>query len=89
MDAIDRAAALAKLRLSDDEKSKAAEDLKKMLEYFEILKSADLSHAPEAEETVDALRLREDKAVSCDVSETIVPEAPQSADKMFVVPETI
>jgi aspartyl-tRNA(Asn)/glutamyl-tRNA(Gln) amidotransferase subunit C len=89
MDAIDRAAALARIRLSEDEKSKAAADLEEMLKYFEILKKADINETAGDEESVKTDELREDKAVAGDMSAAIISAAPQSENGMFVVPETI
>ncbi|MCR5118770.1 MAG: Asp-tRNA(Asn)/Glu-tRNA(Gln) amidotransferase subunit GatC [Lachnospiraceae bacterium] len=89
MDEVSRAAALAKIKLSDDEKLKAAGDLEKMLGYFEILKSADLSGISADEETVPEYELREDVPSESAICTGIMDGAPDAADGMFMVPGTV
>ena len=89
MDEVSRMAALAKIRLTDKEKLKAAGDLDKMLGYFEILKSADVSDISADEEAVTETELREDVPGVSAYSADILSGAPASASDMFVVSRTV
>ena len=89
MDEVSRAAALAKIKLSDDERLKAAVDLDKMLGYFEILKSADVSGLSADDDAVCENELREDVPGVSAYSADIMSGAPLSASGMFVVSRTV
>ena len=89
MDEVSRAAALAKIYLSDEEKIRAAGDLQKMLGYFEILKSADVSDISAEEEALSVSALRADKAEQSGLGDDIMKAAPAAANDMFVVPGTL
>ncbi|MCR4584185.1 MAG: Asp-tRNA(Asn)/Glu-tRNA(Gln) amidotransferase subunit GatC [Lachnospiraceae bacterium] len=88
-DEVSRAAALAKIRLSEEEKLKAAEELKSMLSYLELLKTADVSGVGEDTETACEAELREDEAALGGMGAAITEAAPETFEDMFVVPRTV
>ena len=89
MDEVTRAAVLSKLIISEEEKQKAASDLERMLEYFEILKSADVSGLDGSQDFIPVCELRDDETVDSGMSGDIAAAAPASHEGMFVVPKTV
>ena len=86
---IDYVGILAKLELSDEEKTQAKTDLERMLNYIDKLNELDttgvepMSHVFPVENV-----FREDVVTNGDESEKTLANAPGVKDNMFVVPKT-
>ena len=79
-------AELAKLDLTDEEISRYAGQLSKLLDYFQLLQQVDTSHI----ETLDAQSagvniLREDTAKPALSSEEVISNAPEAQNNQFLV----
>ena len=92
MKEVEHVAKLARLELSADEKEKYLGQLEKILEYVDLLKKIDTK---DIEPTSHALKLenvwREDKleAVSDEVREKLLANAPDREDDYFKVKKVI
>ena len=86
---IDYVGILAKLELSDEEKTQAKTDMERMLNYIDKLNELDttgvepMSHVFPVENV-----FREDGVTNGDESEKTLANAPGVKDNMFVVPKT-
>ena len=86
---IDYVGILAKLELSDEEKTQAKTDMERMLNYIDKLNELDttgvepMSHVFPVENV-----FREDVVTNGDESEKTLGNAPGVKDNMFVVPKT-
>ena len=86
---IDYVGILAKLELSDEEKTQAKTDMERMLNYIDKLNELDttgvgpMSHVFPVENV-----FREDVVTNGDESEKTLANAPGVKDNMFVVPKT-
>lgn len=86
---IDYVGILAKLELSDEEKTQAKTDMERMLNYIDKLNELDttgvepMSHVFSVENV-----FREDVVTNGDESEKTLANAPGVKDNMFVVPKT-
>jgi aspartyl-tRNA(Asn)/glutamyl-tRNA(Gln) amidotransferase subunit C len=87
---VDHVALLSRLRLTDEEKARFAEDLNVILEQFEILQRLDTEGVPP---TAHAMVLqnvfREDRARPSLVRQELLSEAPEARDEFFVVPRVV
>lgn len=94
MDRIDDAAVkhiemLAKLELSDEERSQAKQDMNRMLDYIDKLKELNTNGVEPMSHVFPMQNVfREDVVANGDDSENMLKNAPRSRDNMFVVPET-
>lgn len=81
---------LAKLELSEEEKTKAGKDMAQMLDYFDIMSELDTTDV-EPLLHVSALQnvFREDTVSNPENSEKILQNAPEQKNDMFAVPKTI
>ncbi len=87
---VEHIAALARLRLTDEEKARFAQQLSAVLDYMAKLKQVDTAHiAPTA--TVLPLRsvLREDVVAPSLAPETLLSNAPAAEAGMFKVPPVL
>lgn len=86
---IDYVGILAKLELSEEEKTQAKTDMERMLNYIDKLNELDttgvepMSHVFPVENV-----FREDVVTNGDESEKTLANAPGVKDNMFVVPKT-
>jgi aspartyl-tRNA(Asn)/glutamyl-tRNA(Gln) amidotransferase subunit C len=87
---VEHVAKLARLGLSDEEKTLFAAQLSAILDYADILKRIDTSNVPP---TTHALPLknvyREDRVRPCAEIEAIMANAPDPENHMFRVPRII
>ena len=80
-------AALAKLKLGDDEVERMQRDLTNILGYVELLAELDLDQVePTAHVAVDAAPLRPDAAIPGLETERALSEAPRTLEGGFAVP---
>jgi aspartyl-tRNA(Asn)/glutamyl-tRNA(Gln) amidotransferase subunit C len=80
-------ARLARLELSEDEVTKIAGELSKILEHIEKIGELDLDGVPPTSHTVDvANALRPDEPRACLPREVVLAAAPDVADGGFRVP---
>ncbi len=83
-------AALAGLRLSDDEAGSFGNDLDRILAYMSLLSEVDTTGiAPLASPTAGASPLREDVPLREVSAAAVVALAPKSQDGAFVVPKIL
>ncbi len=89
-DTIEYVAALAKLKLEEDQKDKAIEDLNRILAYIDTMNELDtdgiepMSHAFEVKNV-----FREDVVTNEEETEALLANAPVKKDGCFVVPKTV
>jgi aspartyl-tRNA(Asn)/glutamyl-tRNA(Gln) amidotransferase subunit C len=87
---IDYLEQLARIRLSEDEKSRTQRDLSSILVYIEKLNELDTDSVEPMSHTVPIEPVfREDKAVNGDMRERILMNAPEQKDGCFKVPKTV
>ena len=80
-------AKLARLRVSDDEVDRMAEELSKILEHVETMNELDLEGVEPTSHVVDLTNvLREDVPRPCLSREKALEQAPDAADGGFRVP---
>ena len=89
-DTIEYVAALAKLKLEEDQKDKAIEDLNRILAYIDTMNELDtdgiepMSHAFEVKNV-----FREDVVTNEEETEALLANAPVKKNGCFVVPKTV
>ena len=89
-DTIEYVAALAKLKLEEEQKEKTIEDLNRILTYIDTMNELDtdgiepMSHAFELKNV-----FREDVVTNEEDTETLLANAPVKKDGCFVVPKTV
>jgi aspartyl-tRNA(Asn)/glutamyl-tRNA(Gln) amidotransferase subunit C len=87
---IKRVEILSELALNDEEKQQAAEDMQKMLTYFDKLGAVDTEGiSPLAHPGMEMGKLREDRVTNGDEKSAILSNAPEAREDLFVVPRTI
>lgn len=80
---------LAKLELSGEEKEAAKRDMGRMLDYIDKLNGLDTSGVEPMSHVFPVQNVfREDVITNGDESESILRNAPEEKDNMFVVPRT-
>ena len=83
-------AALARIRLSEDELAPLAEELSQILTWMEQLNEVDTSGvAPVASVAAMRLPMREDVVTDGGRRDDILGNAPQTARSFFVVPKVV
>ena len=83
-------AALARIRLSEDELAPLAEELSQILTWMEQLNEVDTSGvAPVASVAAMRLPMREDVVTDGGHRDDILGNAPQTARSFFVVPKVV
>ena len=90
---IDRIADLAELSIDESERERIREDMRKMLDFVDQLKEADIgaeetSTGPDPSVFPEGV-FREDDGVDFDDPEDLVQAAPKKARGMYVVPRSI
>ena len=89
-DEVERVAALARLRISDQEARGLAAELDKLLEYVETLRQIDTSGVDPTSHVIPlSTPMREDRAVAGIDPELAVANAPERCGSAFVVPKVI
>ncbi len=87
---VQRAAILARLRLTAEEEERFTEQLDKILQYMEKLNQVDTSKVEPFTHAVDIVNvLREDKATNRPNAEALLANAPQRDETFFRVPKII
>lgn len=80
-------AALARLKLSDEEVDRMASELSRVLDHVEKIRELDLDGVPATAHVVDvAAPLRSDEPTPCLARETVLQSAPEPVDGGFGVP---
>ncbi len=87
---IDYVSVLAKLKLSEDERTKAKEDMQQMLDYINRLNDLDTTDVA-ADSHIFPVKnvFREDVVVNGDGRDSMLANAPEEEDDQYVVPITI
>jgi len=81
---------LAKLKLKEEEKEQAKEDMEKMLGYFDQLKELDTQGIEPMSHVFPMTNVfREDVVLGEDNKENILKNAPEKKDGSFKVPKTV
>lgn len=81
---------LAKLDLNEEEKKQAAADMEKMLDYIDKLSELDTEGVEPMSHVFGRTNVfREDVVTNGDDRESILKNAPEEKDSMFVVPRTV
>jgi aspartyl-tRNA(Asn)/glutamyl-tRNA(Gln) amidotransferase subunit C len=89
-DEVERVAFLARLRLTDEEKSRLTRQLDDILEYMEKLNHLDTAQvAPFAHALDSAAALREDSVTNRPNPEALLANAPDRDGTFFKVPKII
>ena len=86
---VERVAALARLKLTADERATFARQLDAILEYAETLQALDTEAVPEVDHAGEATLLREDALAPGVARERVLEAAPDAADGLFRVPRVI
>jgi len=87
---VEHVAKLARLNLSEDEKIKFADQLGKLLDYFNQLKEVDTQNVEPMAHPVQAVNVvREDIITESCSRQEILKNAPQEEDGYFKVPKII
>ena len=80
---------LAKLELSEEEKTQAKKDMEIMLDYIDKLNELDTSAVEPMSHVFPVQNVfREDVVTNGDESDKTLQNAPEEKDNMFVVPRT-
>jgi aspartyl-tRNA(Asn)/glutamyl-tRNA(Gln) amidotransferase subunit C len=88
--AVAHIAALARIRLSEDELEPLAEELSQILNWVEQLNEIDTADVPPLASVVAAkLPMRADEVTDGDCREAILGNAPRTANGFFAVPKVV
>jgi aspartyl-tRNA(Asn)/glutamyl-tRNA(Gln) amidotransferase subunit C len=87
---VEHVALLARLRLTDEEKTRLRDDLNVILEQFEILQRLDTSDVPPTAHAITLENVyREDVSRPSLPREDVLRHAPEARDEFFVVPRVV
>lgn len=87
---VDHVAKLARLGLSEEEKTLFAKQLSAILEFADNLKKLDTENVPPTSQAIETKNIyREDKVIPCGNIEDILANAPDKEQHMFRVPKII
>lgn len=90
LDEVEHVALLARLRLTDEEKTRFTEDLNVILDHFEILQRLDTAGVPPMAHAMTQENVfREDAARPSLPRDEFLREAPEARDEFFVVPRVV
>ena len=83
-------AALAKLDLSDEEQTRFADEVKRMLQYFDLMADADIDSGAEADVPVRPVTALRDDVLSrfCD-ADALIDRGPEIEDRYIVIPNVL
>ncbi|MGH7062427.1 MAG: Asp-tRNA(Asn)/Glu-tRNA(Gln) amidotransferase subunit GatC [Stellaceae bacterium] len=88
--AVARIAALARIRLGDDELEPLAEELSQILTWVEQLNEVDTADvAPMASVVATTLPMRDDEVADGGCRDAIIGNAPRTANGFFAVPKVV
>ena len=83
-------ARLARINLTEDEENAFQKQLNDVLNYFEKLRQADVSHVEAAAHTLPIFNVfREDAASEWFTAEEALSNAPRKANDLFIVPKVV
>jgi aspartyl-tRNA(Asn)/glutamyl-tRNA(Gln) amidotransferase subunit C len=87
---VQRVAALARLRLTEEEETRLTEELDNILQYMEKLNELDTSRITPFSHAVDAVNVfREDHVTNQPNAEALLANAPEKDETFFRVPKII
>ena len=90
LEEVEHVARLARLRLTDEEKTKLTEDLNVILDQFEILQRLDTTGVPPMAHVLAQTNvLREDVCRPSLPRESFLRQAPEAREEFFVVPRVV
>jgi len=89
VETVDHVARLARLSLTDEEKSLFARQLEEILAWAESLQALDTSGVPPMSQPRDASALREDEPRGSLERERVLEGAPDPAEGLFRVPRVM
>lgn len=82
--------ALARLAVEDEEVERLRKDLASVLAYMGRLDALDVTDVePMTHGDVDAMQLRDDDPVRCDVTDAALAQAPEAREGHFAVPRVL
>ncbi len=85
---VEHVAKLARLGLTEEEKKRFTAQLSDILEYAEIMNGIDTKNAAPTSHAIPMKNVfREDKAVPCEDTASILANEPDRRDNMFSVPK--
>ena len=85
-----RIAALARIRVAEDELTRLAGELSKIIGWVEQLDEVDTAGVAPMASVVDTkLRRREDRVTDGGIRDKVLANAPESIDGFFVVPKVV
>jgi aspartyl-tRNA(Asn)/glutamyl-tRNA(Gln) amidotransferase subunit C len=85
-----RIAALARIRVREDEQERLAGELSKIIGWVEQLDEVDTKGIAPMASCVDTkLRRREDRVTDGGIPDKVLANAPESVDGFFVVPKVV
>ena len=88
-DTIEYVGILAKLELSETEKEQAKKDMGRMLDYIDKLGELDTENVEPMSHIFPIQNVfREDVVTNSDTRESLLSNAPEQKDAMFMVPKT-
>jgi aspartyl-tRNA(Asn)/glutamyl-tRNA(Gln) amidotransferase subunit C len=83
---VEHAAYLARVGLTEEEKTKLQEQLSSILDYFQILAELDTEAIPPTAQVIDLRNvMREDEAGPCMTPDEVVENAPSREDHFFKI----
>lgn len=89
-DTVEYVAALAKLKLSEEEKNQTAQDLERILAYIETMNGLDTDGVEPMSHVLPVKNVfREDIVTNKDNREEVLKNAPKQKDGSFSVPKTV
>ena len=87
---VEKIARLARIRMSDTEKEKYANELNGIMQWIEQLQEVDTDGVEPLTSVVDMeLFKREDEVTDGNIQEKILANAPENAEGFFVVPKVV
>ena len=87
---MDNVEILAKLALSSDERTKAMEEMEKILAYVDKLNELDTSEVEPLVHVMPGVNVfREDEVTNPDAAEESLKNAPKKKDNQYMVPKTV
>ena len=81
---------LSKLQLNENERKQAKFDIKKMLDYIDVLSEVDTDNVVGVTHFNEEVNVfREDEIYEYEETDIIVDNAPEARERMFSVPKTL
>lgn len=87
---VEKIARLARIKVTDEEKTKFSQELSDIMQWIEQLQDVDTDGVEPLTSVVDmTLYQREDKITDGNVQEKVLANAPETTEGFFVVPKVV